>query len=67
MKKKDYNRFKEFICVLFGHDFSKYSSKKEMPENFMLEEKWECTNCGLSIYDESGTIQRARETFKIGG
>ena len=62
MKLNQLNRWKELLCVLFGHQFDRHDTTKE--GNFILKERWECTCCGLSVYDESGAIKKAIESFK---
>lgn len=50
------NRFKEFYCVLFGHEFNEHYQEKE--GELVLEEHFSCVNCGLSTIDISGRLQK---------
>lgn len=56
MKPRSLNRFREFVCVLFGHEFNEHGMEKE--GDFILEETYTCTNCQLSTIDISGRLQK---------
>lgn len=44
---KQPNRFKEFLCVLFGHDWSEYGSNQCLEHNETFDEHNVCARCGL--------------------
>lgn len=64
MKINELNRFKEFFCVLFGHDFgSNFYEREGGPDGFVLEHHSECVNCGIAVNDNSGRLQRYKEKY----
>lgn len=58
------NRFKEFICVLFGHNFNETCT--EIEDGLILIETRKCGLCGISLVDESGYKQKLKEYYKSG-
>lgn len=61
---KDLNRFKELYCVIFGHEFNEQKWEKET-DGFILSHTKTCSNCGVSIIDESGYLQKAKEKYGV--
>lgn len=53
------NKLKELLCVLNGHSFSERSTTSD--KGFVLRITETCENCGISVIDESGYKQRAKE------
>lgn len=52
-----YNRFKEIICIIFGHDWSSFYTRTDVPTGIVLERRQTCCNCNLTMIDESGYKQ----------
>lgn len=64
MKLNELNRWKEFGCVINGHEFNeRYIKSNNM--GLLLEEHHTCGNCGLTIKDESGLIKYYKECEKL--
>lgn len=54
------NRFKEFICVLFGHNWTQTGNTKDRETGIILSHYKQCENCDLRIVDESGFLELHR-------
>ena len=52
--KKHFSRWKEFICVLFGHDWYEYGNEQNADTRQILHEYNVCAYCGLEKHDRSG-------------
>lgn len=61
MKPAQVNRWKELLCVLFGHEFTESRYEKETDTDFILEESHTCQQCQLSTIDISGRLYRYRQ------
>lgn len=61
MKLNELNRWKEFWCVLNGHEFNERDTESD--SGYVLEECHTCGNCGLTVRDQSGIMAIARQKF----
>lgn len=55
-----HKRFKEFFCVIFGHNWNEYGSTSS-PNGRILEEYNVCSSCGLENHDRSGYLVEYEE------
>ena len=51
------NRFKEVLCVVFGHEWNSYGVIRD-DDGRILEEHSECGRCGLENHDRSGYLRK---------
>lgn len=56
------NRFKEFFCVLFGHNWSEYGSERTI-KGHILHEYNTCANCGLEVHNRRGYLTNPDSIF----
>ena len=51
----EHSRLNELICVLFGHSWNEYGSKKNS-DGLILKEHNRCDYCHLENHDRSGWL-----------
>lgn len=49
-----HNRFKEIICIIFGHQWESFYTRSDVPTGIVLERRQTCSTCNLTLIDESG-------------
>ena len=57
-----YSRWKELLCIIFGHSFLEYGSKKR--EGNILEEYVVCDDCGVELHDRSGYLKYGDKSLR---
>lgn len=66
IKNSNHSRFKEFICVLLGHDWAWYECETDGSDE-VLEEYCTCGRCDLSLIDFSGYGEALRRRMQENG
>lgn len=50
------NKFYEFLCIIFGHDWNQSGSTIDSETKIVLSSFKQCERCGLRMVDESGYL-----------
>ncbi len=62
---KHFNRAKELMCVIFGHNWSIHGTEQGSETKEILHEYNECARCGLEKHDRSGYVRKFQKERKI--
>jgi hypothetical protein len=63
VKNKKYSKWKEFLCLMFDHNFLEYGAIKR--EGNILEEYIVCDDCGIELHDRSGYLKYGNEPMLV--